>query len=150
MGKSEYFIVFTLENQPFALELDRVERIARVVGITPLPDAPNSVIGIINVQGNILPVVDLRKRFKFPSKEINPDQHLIISKTDKRTVALLVDTVQDILEGDQESIVSNTDILPNIDAIGGIAKIQDSIILIHDLDKCLSLEDEKKLDKALK
>ena len=149
MEKSKHFIVFKLNEQPFAIRLSSVQRIARVVGITPLPNAPENIMGIINAQGKIIPVINLRKRFRLPKTDLNPDQHLIFCQTSKRSVALLVDTVCDILESEDDKIVTQSDILPEMDALDGVAKIDDDIVLIHDLEKCLSLNEEKVLNKAL-
>jgi len=150
MSETSHLVLFTLENQTFAIPLDAVERIARVAEITPLPNAPENILGVINIQGKILPVVNLRKRFHYPDLELDPENHFIIAQTDKRKLALLVDGVNDIVESRKDKIVREKDILPHMDCIEGVLKVDDDIVLIHDLARCLSIHEEKQLDKALK
>ncbi len=66
IGQLNLYIVFTLDEQRYALHLSAVERVICVVEITPLPKAPEIVLGIINVGGQIIPVIDMRKRFRLP------------------------------------------------------------------------------------
>ena len=77
MEQSNQYVVFTLDEQRYALHLAAVERIIPVVEITPLPKAPDLVLGIINVGGQIIPVIDTRKRFRLPERELNLSDVLI-------------------------------------------------------------------------
>jgi len=150
MSDVDHFVVFTLDDRQFALRLDIVERITRAVEITPLPQAPPIVLGVVNVQGRILPVIDMRQRFNLKKKQINIEDHFIIGRTSKRNVAILVDTVVDIIESGKEEVIEQDSILPNIDYFEGVVKQTGKMLLIHDLDKVLLLEEEKKLEKAIK
>jgi chemotaxis signal transduction protein len=66
MNKSIPLVVFTLDEQRYALHLDAVKRIVRAVEVTPLPKAPQIVLGVVNVQGKVIPVMNLRSRFSLP------------------------------------------------------------------------------------
>ncbi|MBN2030898.1 purine-binding chemotaxis protein CheW [bacterium] len=143
------FVLFSLEHQQFALSLSMVESIARSVEIIPLPNVPDVVQGIINVHGRIIPVVNIRQRFHFPQKEIDLDDHLIIGRTSKRSVAIMVDDVEDIVEIAKNKIIEQEKILPGLDHIEGAAKIENDVIIIHDLEKCLSMDEELMLNKAI-
>jgi len=149
MDESNRFVVFVLDEQQFALYLSSVQRIARIVEITPLPKAPEIVLGVVNVKGSILPVVDIRKRFLLPGRDAQLSDHLIIGCTAKRSIALLVDDVIDILEIPEQKIIKQGHILPSAEYIDGAVKLEGNIVLIHDLDKFLSLEEEHTLDAAL-
>jgi purine-binding chemotaxis protein CheW len=144
------FVVFILDNKQFAIRLDIVQRIARVVEIMTLPKAPEIVIGVINVQGQVIPVIDLRRRFNLPLKDIELEDHLIIANMRERTLAILVDTVVDIIESNEKGITKQGEILPDIKYIEGVVKHEDGMLLIQDLEKVISLKEEKVLDKAIK
>jgi purine-binding chemotaxis protein CheW len=140
---------FNLDDQKYALVLSAVIRIIHVVEITSLPKAPEIVLGVINMQGRIIPVFDIRKRFRLPLREMQLDDQLIIASTSKRNVALLVDSVSDVLETPEEKIIARESILPGLEYVEGVVKTEDGMILIHDLEQFLSLPEEKALSEAL-
>ncbi|MGR3318581.1 MAG: chemotaxis protein CheW [Candidatus Anammoxibacter sp.] len=139
------FVIFVLDEQRYALYLSNVKRVVRTVGITSLPKAPGIVLGVINVQGKIIPVLNIRKRFSLPEHAIGLNDQLIIARTSKRDVALFVDSVQDVLEYSQQNVIEAENIQPDMEHIDGVLKIDDSLVLIHDLDKFLYPEEEKTL-----
>ena len=149
MKQSNQYVVFTLDGQRYALYLSAVERIIRVVEITPLPKAPEIIIGIVNVGGQIIPAVNIRKRFRLPERELNLSDILIIAETPRRTVALMADDVSGVIEGPEQDITEAKEILPRMEYVKGVVKLKDGMILINDLDKFLSLEEEKALDDAM-
>ncbi len=150
MNSLSNLVVFTLDEQRYALHLSNVERIIHAVDITPLPKAPEIVLGVINVQGRIVPVIDVRKRFRLPEREIDLNDQLILARTSKRDVVLITDAVMGVIESPEGKIIRADKILPNIDYVEGVVKLEDGVILIHDLEKFLSLEEEQTLDVALK
>lgn len=150
MSESKQYLIFTLDENRYVLDLNCVERIAHVVEITPLPQAPDIVLGILNVGGQIIPAVNTRRRFGLPEREFELLDQLIIAHTSKRKVALLVDAVLGVIESSSDKIIKADKILPYMDYIEGVVKLEDGIILIHNLDKFLSLEEEKCLNVALK
>ena len=149
MNDSNQFVVFTLDGQAYALHLSVVERIVRVVEVTPLPKAPEIVLGVVNVGGKIIPVIDIRKRFRLPGHETNLSDQLIIANTSKRSVALVVDSVSGVIERSAAEITAAEQIVPDLKYVEGVAKLEDGMVLIHDLDKFLSLDEGKTLDDAM-
>jgi purine-binding chemotaxis protein CheW len=146
---SEQLIVITLDEQRYALRLAAVERIARMVEITPLPAAPPAVSGMVNVQGRILPVYDLRRRFGLPQREIVLTDQFIIARTARRPVALIADAVTEVITCAKSDLIAAENILPDVAYMEGVLKLKDGLILIHSLDKFLSLEEEQSLNQAL-
>lgn len=142
-------IIFTLDDQHYGLPLSAVERVVRMVDITPLPKAPDNVLGIINVQGRIIPVINMRRRFRLPEWELALTDQLIIAHTARRPVALVADAVTDVHEYAEQEAVAAQDILPGVEYVAGVVKLENGLILIHDLDKFLSLEEDAQLDHAL-
>ena len=145
-----WLVVFTLDEQRYALPLAAVDRVVQAVEIVPLPKAPQIVLGVVNVQGQILPVVNLRRRFRLPERELRLSDHCLIAHTTKRTVALVVDEVSGVLEPGDQAMTAAEQILPDLAYVVGVVKLADGMVLIHDLDSFLSLEEEQTLDEAMR
>ncbi len=150
MNKTISLVLFNIEENQFALHLESVERVIHSVFVTELPKSPDVIIGVINLEGIIIPVVDLRKRFNIKLKEIHPNDQFIIAHTESRVVALVVDKVGDVIEKATNEIISNKDVLPNLPFVKGLIATNDGLIVINDLDNFLSLEEEIILERALK
>lgn len=142
-------ILFTLDDLSYALPLVNVIRIIHAIAVSPLPKAPAIVEGIINVGGRIIPVVNMRKRFGLVSRAMSVDDNLIIVKTEKRELALWVDRVTGIQEIMPGKYAFTKTSLPYAEYIKGVAKTEEGIILIYDLEQCFKLNEEMELDKAL-
>jgi purine-binding chemotaxis protein CheW len=149
MIRSNQYVVFSLDEQSFALHLSAVERVIRAVAVMPLPNVPETVLGIFNVQGQIIPAFNTRKRFRLPEREMSLSDQLVIARARTRRVALVVDAVSGINESEEEQVVTAEKILPGMEHIEGVVKLGDSLILIHDLNKFLSLDEEKALDAEM-
>ncbi len=145
-----HFVVFALDGQRYALSLPSVTTVVRAAEITPLPKAPDIVLGIINVHGQVIPVVDMRKRFRLAPRGMDLRDQLVIAQTPGRLVALLTDSVDGVVEIDEQRIVKTDRVLPHAEYVEGIVKLPDGLLLIHDLGKFLSLDEERSLDNALK
>src|SRR4051812_48964203 len=98
MSPSLQFLLFTLEGQRYALRLDTVERIVRAAEITPLPNAPAVVLGVLDVEGEVLPVLSLRRRLRLAERDITPADNFLIARTEQRRVVLVVDEAKGVLE----------------------------------------------------
>ena len=142
-------VLFSLDEPRYALYLSAVERIVQSVEITPLPKAPKIIMGVINFHGEIIPVLDIRKRFHLASHDITLEDQFIIARTSNRPVALVVDSVDGVYELRQDQVVDAEEVFPYTDYISGVAKIETDFVLINDLEKFLSIDEEKILDKAL-
>lgn len=142
-------ILFALDERTYALRLEAVERTARMVEITPLPKAPEMVIGVINVHGSVIPVLNIRRRFNLPEREARLGDQLIIARTARRRVALVADSVSDVISLEPEQLIDPAGILPHLEYVAGVAILGGGMIFIHDLDAFLSLGEEQLLDSAL-
>ena len=80
MAPAHQLVVFNMDEQRYALQLATVERVVRMVEVTLLPQAPKIVLGVINAQGRIIPVVDIRRRFRLPARDIHLSDHLLIAR----------------------------------------------------------------------
>jgi purine-binding chemotaxis protein CheW len=142
-------VVFVLDGQKYALRLPVVEKVIRALYVTSLPNVPDVVLGVIDVQGWIIPVIDLRQRLGLPRRGLELSDQFIIARTSYRTVALVVDDVAGVLEVSDQTIVSSREILRNFDSIEGAVRLSSELILIYDLSQFLSIEEERALENAL-
>lgn len=149
MKDPDSLIVFAMDDRRYALPLRAVDRVVRMVAVTPLPKAPDIVFGVVNIQGRVIPVINMRRRFRLPEREIALTDQLVVAHTVRRPVALVADAVLDVIACPVQSLIAAEEVLPNIEYVEGVIKLADGLILIHDLDKFLSLEEEDFLDYAL-
>lgn len=150
MSTPASLVVFCLDTRRYALSLTAVERIVRAVAVTALPRAPAIVLGVIDVAGEVLPVLDLRHRFGLPAKEIDPTSQFLIARTSRRTVVLVVDEAQEVAARADAGVVESADIVPGLAHVRGVVRLGDGLVLIHDLETFLSLDEAQALDEALK
>lgn len=88
---AETWVLFVVDDQTYALQIWEVERIVRAVEVKPLPELPPYILGVVNVQGRVLPVVDLRVRFGQPTRPVGLEDHFIIARTPTASVILPAD-----------------------------------------------------------
>ena len=149
MSRSSQIVVFALDRFRYGLPLAAVERVVRVVEVTPLARAPDIVLGAINVQGEVIAVVDIRARFGLPARAMTLSDHLIIGRTPQRRVALIVDAVEGVFHYASDQIQAAASITPGIGYFDGVAKAGADLVLIHDLARLLSLDEDRLLDQAI-
>lgn len=149
MKSQDHLIVFTLDDRRYALSLPAVDRVVRMVAITPLPKAPGIILGVVNIQGQVIPVINMRRRFHLAEREIALTDQLVVAHTVRRPVALVADAVLDVIACPAQEPIAAEHIVPGMEYVEGVIKLEDGLILIHDLDKFLSLEEESLLEHAL-
>lgn len=146
---SETLVLLDLDERHYALPLRNVDRIEQAVEVTPLPQAPEIVMGVIRVREQVIPVIDVRRRFRLAAKEIALSDQMVIARARRRTVALLVDQVAGVIDISSAAAVPGYEVFPELQYLRGVVKLEDGLVLIHDLDEFLSLEEESGLDRAL-
>lgn len=149
MTELNNLVVFLVEENRYALPLANVVRIVNATEVTKLPNTPVDILGIINFQGEIIPVLNLRQRLNLPEKEIHPKHHFLIAFTAKRKVALFIDAPQGVIEIDQSLLVDSDHFSSEVEQILGAIKLSDGLVLIYNLEKFLLPEDVLVLDQAL-
>lgn len=138
--------VFRLAEQRYALRLDAVERVIRAVAVTPVPETPAFVLGLVNLAGQLLPVCSLRRCLGLPDRPIRPEDQFVIVRTSRFTLALVVDEVQDLSVVNATQTVAVEEALPEGECrVHGLVKINGEIVLIYDLEKLFSQEDQERI-----
>ena len=148
-GETAQWVVFWLDDGRYALPLAAVERIVRAVHVTPMPRAPGIVLGAIDVQGRVLPVFNIRRRFGLPERAVAPADHFLIAHTARRTVVLVIDAAQGVFEHAATAVTEATHIARDLEHVRGVMQLDDGLVLIHDLEHFLSPEEARVLDEAM-
>lgn len=136
-------VTFCLEEETYGINVMQVQEVLRVSEIAPVPGAPSYVLGIINLRGNVVTVIDTRSRFGLPPGEITDASRIVIIESEKQVVGILVDSVAEVVELrsseiDQAPNVGNEE---NSRYIQGLATQENDLLIVVDLNKLLT-EDE--------
>jgi purine-binding chemotaxis protein CheW len=143
-------ILFSLDDERYAVPVGMVERVVRAVQITRLPEAPAWVEGIITVNGRIIPVVSLRQRFHLPSRPLQLSDRIMICRTVQRTLAFTIDQVHEVVSLPPEMRDEAAAIFPQLEEyIVGASRLADDTVLIYDLDRLLNPAEIASLDSVL-
>src|SRR6185437_3973350 len=144
-----HLVAFNLEEQQYALPLRSVRRVIRSVEITALAKAPAIVLGIIDLQGEMVPVISMRQRLGFSEPEPSVTDQMVIAETTKRSVALLVNSVTGVIERKPEEITAAREIVPGAKYVKGVARLADGILFIYNLENFLSTQEQRQLGRLL-
>jgi len=139
---------FHLGEEVFIIDIFQIQEIIRPTEISRMPKAPEYIEGVINLRGNVIPVMDLRKRFGIPLPGENEQERIIVIKTADQPMGMIVDAVTEVLRLPKEAI----DPAPDLDAaaidtrfISGVAKVKDKLLFLLDLKQLLRLSEKNLL-----
>lgn len=137
------FVTFRLGDESYGINVMQVQEVLRVTEIAPVPGAPDFVLGIINLRGNVVTVIDARLRFGLPSKEPDDATRIVIIEAEQQVFGILVDSVAEVVDLARSDIEA----APNVGNeessryIQGVASMGDELLIVVDLNKLLT-EDE--------
>jgi len=142
----QILVLFRMEGQRYALPLDAVDRVIRAMAVTSVPETPGFVLGLVNLAGQLLPVISLRACLGMPDRPIRPEDQFVIVRTSRLTLALAVDEVQGLssIENGQTVAVEDT-LLMEKPHVNRLAKINGEIIPIYDLEQLFSHEEQERV-----
>lgn len=149
-GETIYQLVsFVVETEEFGVDILKVQEIIRTVEITRVPKSPDFVEGVINLRGRIVPVIDLRKRFGIEKKERDNETRIIVVELTDKVVGFLVDKVKEVIRVEKSIIEPPPELTTSINSnyITGVAKLQDRLLILLDLDKVLSADEQEHLSE---
>jgi len=137
------WVTFELEEETYGITVTDVREVLRFTEIAPVPGAPSHVIGIINLRGNVVTVIDTRNRFGLGSKEVDDLTRIVIIEIDNQEIGILVDSVAEVVD----LKMSDIEPAPNVGNedtsryIMGVTSRNGELLIIVDLKKILSLEE---------
>jgi len=141
------YITFTIENELFGVEILSVQELIGYKEITIVPNLPEYIIGVINLRGNVIPIIDLRKKFKLQTKNYDKFSVIIVLNINKRSIGLVVDSVHDVVSIPEEEI-SDTPMFTtkiNTTFIKNISQVDNKLVVILDTNKILSIDEIENL-----
>jgi purine-binding chemotaxis protein CheW len=140
---SKQFVIYGLAGEQFGVDIAAVESIIKMQTIAAVPQAPDYVEGVTNLRGEVLPVIDLRKRFAIPVTDKRDETRIIVVEIEGQHVGMIVDAVTEVLtlEDDDIEAPSTLVIGSNVDFITGIAKVGDQLVTLIDLKTVLLTEE---------
>jgi purine-binding chemotaxis protein CheW len=146
----QQLVVFALGKEEFGIDISRVREIVRLQNITSVPQSMDFVEGIVNLRGQIVPIVDLCKRFLVAdrSEASETERRIIVVHMSGQNIGVLVDGVSEILRIPDESIEPTPPIVASgisSDFIRGVAKVEGRLIIVLDLDRIFSVEEQEAL-----
>lgn len=147
---SDEILTFETAGRHFALPVTDVREIVRAVAVTPLPGAPSVVEGIIDVRGELVPVLDLRRRLGLPKKAVAPSDHFIVTVAGGRTLILWVERAHSLVPMPAEGIESKPDLTPGAEYVAGVVKLPNGLVLIQDVLRFLSPTEELDLGESIR
>ena len=134
------WVTFKLENEIYGINVMQVQEVLRYTEIAPVPGAPSYVLGIINLRGNVVTVIDTRARFGIEPSEINDNTRIVVIESENQVIGILVDSVAEVVY----LKVSDIDEAPNVgneesaQFIQGVSNRDGELLILVDLDKLLS------------
>ena len=144
-GPMVRLITFNLDNETYGVEVSQVREILRINQNFPVPGAPDYVLGITNIRGNVITIIDARMRFNLPIVEYTERARMIVIESHDDTVAVVVDSVSDVIDVQESSIDTNLKVNLSGDSryISGVVTRVDGLIIILNVEKFIA---EEQLD----
>jgi len=138
--ESQQFLTFLLDDQEYGLEIFKIREIRGYAPVTPIPNVPPHVRGVMNLRGTVLPVVDLRMRFNLPPVEYNKFTVIVIATVGDKNVGLLVDAVSDVLMVAKDAMREPPDFGAAVDTrfINGVFESRGHLTVALNLEELLS------------
>jgi len=147
-GCMEKFAVFKIGNENFGVDIARVVEILKSQKVYPLPELPDFVSGVINVRGDVIPLLSLRKRFGVAADAKN--WHIIIIRSGDEKIGLMVDEIDKIISLPSEKIITPPAMFKGLktEYLTGLGKEEDRIIILLNIDKLLTAEEKIALKES--
>lgn len=144
-------VTFEVGTEEFAVDILVVQEINRMMRITEVPRSPACVEGVINLRGQIIPVVDLRQRLGLATTEYGPMSRIVVVEVNDRTIGFTVDRVNEVLRISSAIVDAAPGVVTRVDSqfIAGIGKLEDRLVILLDLDKLLSVDELRGIEQAL-
>lgn len=142
------WVTFHLDNEKYGVNVMLVREVLKNTEIAPVPGAPYFVLGIINLRGNVVTVIDTRKRFSLPQVEPDDASRIIIIELGEQVVGMMVDSVAEVATMRESEI----EFAPNVGNdesakyIQGVSKQADDLLILVDLEKLFSLQDMEQAE----
>ncbi len=137
MSLISQYVIFKLNDESYGVPIEYVETIEKLTEITRVPNVPHYINGVMNLRGEVIPVIDLRKRFQLDHVPPTDDSRIIVLSVDEISVGILTDSCSEIISLDKNQIDKTYDLMSSFedDYIEGIGKSNERMLIILDIPK---------------
>ncbi len=141
-------VSFKIGNEEFGIDILKVQEIIRLMAITQIPNSPDFVVGVINLRGRVIPVIDLRVKLGLPSIDHNSSTRVVVVEINQTTVGFIVDAVSEVLRIPKSITEAPPAIVAGIESeyITSIAKLEDRLLIFLDLERVLTVIEKKSIE----
>ena len=146
-GTVSQIVSFRLANEEYGIDILGVQEIILMGQITKMPEVPDYICGLINLRGHVIPVVDLRMRFRLPAAGNNEQTRIVVVNVNSKTIGIVVDAVNKVLRISADQVEPPPSSIAGIDHayIRGLVKFEEKLLILLNIENILSHEDEAKL-----
>lgn len=145
-------VIFQLHTEEYGIEIENVKEIVLMQEITSIPQASDLIEGIINLRGDIIPIVDLKNRFyQIKSESSNEDKRIIVVESEGKNVGIIADMVSEVITISSDMIEPPPFVISSANrktGISGICKLEDKLVILLDLFQVFTSEEQKKLEEV--
>lgn len=147
-GELIQVVSFHLGNEEYGVDISQVQEIIRMVEITHVPRAPHFMEGVINLRGQLIPIIDLRTRFSMERSEHTKSTRIIVTEIGSKRVGIVVDSVSEVLNIPIEQVEGAPDMIAGVgtEYIQGVGKVNERLIILLDLTMVITGEEKSELN----
>ncbi len=140
---SQMYVTFKIDDETYGIDVNRVQEIIGIIPISHIPNAADYLKGVINLRGKVVPVIDVRVKFRMNTRNYDSTTVILIVELKDSSIGLIVDSVADVIDISSESIhdYSGVDAKMKSGSITSIASYNDNLILLLDLDEMIEYEE---------
>ena len=150
MSETMQVVSFKLGSEEYGVDIAQVQEINRMVAVTHVPRAPQFMEGVINLRGQLIPIIDLRARFGMPRAEHTKNTRIVVTEIGAKRVGMVVDSVSEVLRLPADQIEDAPEMISGVDTeyIRGVGKIEDRLIILLDLARIISGAEKRELEET--
>ena len=147
MAENQY-VVFNLDKEEFGIDIMNVKEIIPYKESIQVPNTPNFIEGIINYRGNVIPIINLKRRFKLGIEEMTKDTRIVVITLEDKEIGFVVDEASQTLRLDESQIDPAPDIISGVDRkyITGVGKVDNRLLILMDLEKVLTDKEKDEME----
>ena len=143
-------VSFHLGSEEYGVDISQVQEIIRMVEITHVPRAPRFMEGVINLRGQLIPIIDLRTRFAMPRADQTKSTRIVVTEIGNKKVGIIVDSVSEVINIPIEQVEDAPDMIAGVgtEYIQGVGKVGERLIILLDLTMVITGEEKAQLESV--
>lgn len=151
IDQAKQYVSFVLDGEEYGVPILSVQEIIRYESLTRLPQSPEFIEGVLNLRGQVIPVVNLRVKFDLSAKEMDRSTRIIVVEVKQRVVGMVVDQVSEVLLINEDEIAPAPPMGARLrtDFISGMGKIRDKLIILLHIEKILTTDEKNLIEEAV-